>query len=266
MAQSTALLIDAPVRSHFAQLERSSEALTQAATVFLETGLRRNGVAVVFVATATRVSILEQLSRNGLDVDQLQATNRLIVVEGESALDRLMESGTPDWNEFQRLVGSILDRAAATGEGDMRVYGEMVNMLWHRGRADAAIKLEEYWNRIARKYRFSLFCGYVMDGHDRECYESPLHEIGRTHTDVLGTSEDEAFREALDLACKDVYGIPAARLLQLSSIESRPGEHRLPPCWRTLHWILRAMPVSGDAVLAKTLRFYRDSKRSVNVS
>ena len=52
----SALLIEAPVNRHFAQLHRDPQALTDAVSLFLETGLRR-GNSVVVVATSEHIDL-----------------------------------------------------------------------------------------------------------------------------------------------------------------------------------------------------------------
>src|SRR2546422_7020318 len=46
----SALLIEAPVNRHFAQLHRDPQALTDAVTLYLETGLRRCNPVVVIAS------------------------------------------------------------------------------------------------------------------------------------------------------------------------------------------------------------------------
>jgi hypothetical protein len=38
----------------------------------------------------------------------------------------------------------------------------MVDVLWKKGRAEAAIKLEILWNELAQTHTFQLLCGYSM--------------------------------------------------------------------------------------------------------
>jgi hypothetical protein len=137
----------------------------------------------------------------------------------------------------------------------------MVNILWRDGQQGAAIRLEEYWNELARLYPFSLFCGYMLDSHVKESYNGPIHDIGRTHSDIIATPEDDLFRKALDSASKDIFGIPLARLLSLSGQEDNPGEHRLPSGQRTMLWIMRHLPSSSGKVLEVARHYYQDSHR-----
>ena len=51
----------------------------------------------------------------------------------------------------------------------MRVYGEMVALLWEDGNVTGAIELERMWNGLGAEVPFSLFCAYpthLMSGPD----------------------------------------------------------------------------------------------------
>ena len=44
----------------------------------------------------------------------------------------------------------------------VRIYGQMVDVLWKNGQQEAAIRLETLWNQLANTQAFSLLCGYAM--------------------------------------------------------------------------------------------------------
>ena len=66
----------------------------------------------------------------------------------------------------------------------MRVYGEMVDLLWNTGRADAALALEVLWNELAAQHAFSLLCGYSVGNFYKQT--SQFDEICGQHSHVLG--------------------------------------------------------------------------------
>ncbi len=209
----------------------------------------------------TRDYFLEHIQNAGFDVEELVSSGLLTMIDAETTIDRLMKYSVPDWDEFARIVGTAVARAERLGRHTTRVYGDLVNLLWQSNRERAAIRVEEYWNKLARKHRFSIFCGYVVDCNDRAAYAGPLHEIGRTHSTVIASEEDTPFSRALERACSDVYGISVALLLKLSKSENVVGENRLPTSWRTLRWLMKSMPVSGESVFLRTLRYFRDREK-----
>jgi hypothetical protein len=246
------------VNRHFAQLHRDAEGLTDAVSLFLETGLRR-GNSVVVVATPEHVEMfLARLWANELDPSALRKAGQLEVLDAEKLLGMFMRGGTPDWTEFRRVVGGVLDRVRECGRGTTRVYGEMVNLLWQRGEPHAAIRLEEFWNELARLYPFSLFCSYLLDAHHDDCYAGPIEEIGRTHSDILGTADDERFRVALDSASRDVFGVPLSQMVGFAA-PSQEGQRRFPSGQRTMLWVKRNLPSASSAVLERARRYYEES-------
>jgi len=253
-----ALLIEAPVNRHFAQLHRDPQALTDAVTLYLQTGLRRGNPVVVIASRIHTDLFLNRLREDGLDPATFLKSGQLELHDAELALRKFMCNDVPDWEEFRHAMASIFERVRAFGRGTTRAYGEMVNLLWQEGKQEAAIRLEEYWNELARLYPFSLFCSYMLDAHHDHTYAGPIEEIGRTHSDMIGTVEDERFRVALDAASRDVFGVPLSQMVGFSG-HNLEGERRFPSGQRTMLWLKRNLPSASAAVLERARRYYEDS-------
>jgi hypothetical protein len=256
----SALLIEAPVNRHFAQLHRDPQALTDAVTLYLQTGLRRGNGVVVIASPAHVELFLARLREDEIDAGVFLKSGQLEVLDAEQTLGRFMRSDVPDWELFRETIGTVLERVQAFGRGTTRAYGEMVNLLWQEGRQQAAIRLEEYWNELARLYPFSLFCSYMLDVHQHHSYSGPLEEIGRTHSDILGTADDERFRVALDAASRDVFGVPLSQMVGFSR-HTHEGERRFPSGQRTMLWVKRNLPSASAAVLDRARRYYEESQK-----
>jgi hypothetical protein len=254
----SALLIEAPVNRHFAQLHRDPQALTDAVTLYLQTGLRRGNGTVVIASPRHIDLFLTRLREDGLDPGLYLKSGQLELHDAELTLRKFMKHDTPDWEDFRRCMASVFERVRAFGRGTTRAYGEMVNLLWHEGKQDAAIRLEEYWNELARLYPFSLFCSYMLDVHHDHSYNGPLEEIGRTHSDILGNAEDERFRVALDAASRDVFGVPLSQMVGFSR-HTHAGELRFPSGQRTMLWVKRNLPSASAALLERARRYYEES-------
>ncbi|HXM38379.1 MAG TPA: MEDS domain-containing protein [Gemmatimonadales bacterium] len=252
------LLIEAPVNRHFAQLHRDPQSLTDAVSLFLETGLRR-GNSIVVIASAVHTDLfLTRMRDNDLDPTGYLKGGQLELLDAEQTLSEFMRRDTPDWDAFRRTMGSVFERVRTFGRGTTRAYGEMVNVLWQAGKQDAAIRLEEYWNELARLYPFSLFCSYMLDVHHDHAYQGPLEDIGRTHSHIIGTAEDERFRVALDAASRDVFGVPLSQMVGFSR-HTHEGELRFPSGQRTMLWVKRNLPTASAAVLERARRYYEES-------
>jgi len=256
----SALLIEAPVNRHFAQLHRDPQALTDAVALYLQTGLRRGNPVVVIACPLHTDLFLTRLREDNLDPAVFLKSGQLELHDAEQTLRKFMRNDMPDWEDFRRAMASVFERVGAFGRGTTRVYGETVNLLWQEGKQEATIRLEDYWNDLARQYPFSLFCSYMLDVHHDHAYAGPLEEIGRTHSDMIGTADDERFRVALDAASRDVFGVPLSQMVGFSR-NNHEGERRFPSGQRTMLWVKRNLPSASAAVLERARRYYEDSLR-----
>jgi len=95
----------------------------------------------------------------------------------------------------------------------VRAYGEMVDVLWQRGERDAAIRLEEFWNDLARLQTFSLLCAYCIDHLDPQAYADRFGaQIERIGDDTHGLHPCSRWR--MTLPSGDTVTIWAARDLE----------------------------------------------------
>jgi hypothetical protein len=80
-------------------------------------------------------------------------------------------------------MSELLARARGEDVRDVRVFSEMVAILWARDSHAAAIHLELLWSGLCRAERFPLFCAYPRDTFSRNANES-IVEICRIHSKV----------------------------------------------------------------------------------
>lgn len=252
--KSAALLVESPQSRHFCQIHRNAGSLKAALAVFVESGLRRGETVLVIASGSRRAAVVAGIDAGGANAAGLQAAGRLLLLDGRMLLKRFMRGSMPDWPSFHATVGEIIE-SVSRPHVKLRIYGEMVSDLWRAGNPDAAICLEEFWNRLADHYRFSLYCGYELDGMDASPYAAPLEEIGRTHAGVVATNDDPAFLAAIDNASRDVLGIPVSHLLSSSGSQTCNGAHRLPLAYRTLWWLYRNMPSAMIKILRRAERY-----------
>lgn len=241
--------MQSPCGRHFVQFHKDSHSLAVEVSAFIEKGLSA-GEGIIVIASSDHADLfLEKLAQKGIDAEGCRKSGQLRMLDAETALADFMGLAIPDWSRFQSTIGPVIEEVQGLGFKKIRAYGEMVDILWRKGNSGAAIRLEEYWNDLGQVYDFTLFCAYMLDGLSENSYAGPLHEIGRTHSDVLPTEDDERLQKAIDRASKDLWGTPLSRLVTLS--ETKPGEHRLPVGRRTVLWLKRTMPLKVNEVLER---------------
>jgi len=67
------------------------------------------------------------------------------------------------------VIGTTVREAWQNSNGaGLRVYGEMVGILWKARQFPAAIRLEQLWNKLRKSHDFDLFCAYSIDIFDKQ--------------------------------------------------------------------------------------------------
>jgi anti-sigma regulatory factor (Ser/Thr protein kinase) len=106
--------------------------------------------------------------------------------DADEALSRFLVDEWPNADAFGAEVGNVIRRLVGQG-GGVRVFGEMVAVLWDAGHVGAAIELETMWNDLGRDVPFSLFCAYpscsVAGIHDDA---DSFQHLCRCHSAVIG--------------------------------------------------------------------------------
>jgi hypothetical protein len=175
---------------HAVRFYQDDPSLCRIVSAFIGDGLAASQPAIVIATPAHRAGILDELRSLSFDSARLESTGELQLLDAEQTLAAFMRHGSPDPVAFGATVGAVLQRArAARPDATVRAYGEMVDCLWRRDAADAAIRLEVLWNDLATSYPFSLLCGYSMGNfYQQGAYEQICHQ----HTHVVSASGQHA--------------------------------------------------------------------------
>jgi hypothetical protein len=125
------------------------------------------GTSVVMLATDSHQrQIREGLSRFRPDLECLESlwnSGRYIMTDAAKALSQFMIDGSPDQTAFDRTIGKIMCEAAEhSTNGFVFAFGEMVALLCAAGNPAGALRLEQHWNHLAQRQRFSLYCAYPL--------------------------------------------------------------------------------------------------------
>jgi anti-sigma regulatory factor (Ser/Thr protein kinase) len=105
-------------------------------------------------------------------------------LDAATAATGFIVDGSIDRAAFEAVVGAPVRRAAAQHRG-VRVYGEMVALLWAAGDVGAAMDLERLWNELAASVPFALFCAYPADLVCDPLAGEAFSEVCHLHSTVL---------------------------------------------------------------------------------
>jgi signal transduction histidine kinase/BarA-like signal transduction histidine kinase len=176
--------MSAPINDgHLVQYYEKEGFLYERVTDFMSDGLRGSDAAVLIATRAHRDGVESRLVRRGVDLPQLTARGRYHALDAHDTLSRFMVDGTPDPERFANTIGPVI-KTARSDDRRVLAYGEMVALLWAEGNRDAAVRLEELWNDLARKETFALLCAYPISHFDDVGYAKPFSDINAAHTSV----------------------------------------------------------------------------------
>jgi hypothetical protein len=184
---------------HFVQFYERDDYLIESLAGYVAAALETGNSSIVIATLAHRAAVQRELMHRGIALSHAIETGRYVVLDAAETLAKFMVDGMPDVNLFNEQVGPIIEQLS---EGGRRVhaFGEMVSLLWHDGHPDAAIRLEDLWNELARLHRFALLCAYPISAFDKATHEAPFNGICACHTRVIPAesySELEIFDERM---------------------------------------------------------------------
>lgn len=173
---------------HVVQFYQDDKFLVDSISSFVGSALA-TGDATVLIATAAHREGVEQVLRErGLEIGQAARQGRFVELDASETLAQFMVDGLPDEDRFRKVIGATLAQAAASVAGERRrivAFGEMVNILWATGNYEAALRLEQLWNQLAREHSFSLLCAYPIAGFNSAKHTDAFLNICAEHSAVF---------------------------------------------------------------------------------
>jgi hypothetical protein len=230
---------------HRVQLYQDPALLAQAVREYIGGALRRGEGALIIATPEHRALFVQGL-------EDFVESGQLSIHDAEETLARIMVGGRPDWRSFQHAMGGLIAEVRLQYPG-VCAYGEMVDVLWKRGNLEAALRLEEFWNELARLQTFSLFCAYRMNPLDTTVYGGPLEGVCRAHSQLMPAHDSARFDAAVSAASERVLDPQLAQILLALAASHATATH-MPAGQAALFWLRHNMPRTAD----KVLRVLRD--------
>jgi len=172
-------------RDHAVVFYRDEEELAEQVSEYLLPAIQDGGVAIVVATAGHRRSFEGHLAGMGVDVAAASARGFYLALDASETMRGFMVADRPDPAGFWQAISPMLRQAAKAGR-PVRVFGEMVALLWDTGLIDAAIEVEAMWNELGAQYPFSLLCAYPAQPAACAHQLDALTEVCRAHTQVTG--------------------------------------------------------------------------------
>jgi signal transduction histidine kinase len=152
------------------QFYEGSAFLVEVVRVYLANGLRLGEGLVVCATPEHWEGVRRGLQAGGPELAEAERGGRVHAFDANETLARLMPEGVVDERAFRGIVEArVVALQARVAPSGVRIFGEMVDLLWQRGELKEAATLERLWNELLGRQRATLLCAYRMSaGHTGE--------------------------------------------------------------------------------------------------
>lgn len=178
-------VLDTGRGEHVVLFYRDQEELASWVSEYLLPAVAGDGVAIVLATPDHRESFETRLACAGVDMAAARANGSYLALDASETIRGFMVADWPDPASFWQKITPLLRQAARAGQ-PVRVFGEMVAVLWDMGLVNAAIEVEAMWNELGGQYPFSLLCAYPAQSHSCAHHLDALTEVCRAHAEVIG--------------------------------------------------------------------------------
>lgn len=256
MTSCAELLDHVDPEGHLVQLYgKDDRLLIRNISRFMAEGLRR-GDGLLAIASPEHSGSVARHLRQERGYSQAVLEGRLVFLDAQATLDRLMVDGQPNRELLDAVVGDALKGVQArAGHTGIRAYGEMVGILWKTGQHGAAVRLEEYWNSLLHSGNISLFCAYPIDVFGEEFQAENVDALLCAHTHMVPIDDD--LESALDRAMNEVLGERVADLRALTKANHRPSWGEVPRSEAMILWLRTNLPGSASEILGLARQYYQ---------
>lgn len=183
--------------AHVVQVYDRDEDLLGLAGGYLAASLVEGDAVIVMAAPSHCEMFRGALVSAGVDVEAAEGAGALLLVDAVEVANRLVIDGRLDVEVFDDVVARPVRQAAVAGRS-VRVYGEIVAVMWEVGNVAGAIELERLWNQLGDQVPFALFCAYpskLVSGTD---VDGSFAEVCRLHSQVVEAGPAQSMAEATE--------------------------------------------------------------------
>lgn len=173
-------------RCHEVGFHTDDASVTDEYTRFAETSLTAGNPFIVIANPPRQGEIHRMLRAKGIDVDLAIKDGRYVAIDVADSLRTCIVDGWPDEERVWRNAASLIIRAMrASAREHPRVCacGDGTAILLAQDKADAAVRLEQIWDDIARTYDVAMLCGYSNVPHQTD-ENSIFRKISAHHSAV----------------------------------------------------------------------------------
>jgi hypothetical protein len=170
---------------HAVQFYRDDGDLAAGVGGYVIAGLEADHDVLVVATRAHQRAFEAELAAAGVNCDAAAGAGSLVWVDATETLRQFWTGDGLDRACFDSVLGALL-RQATRGGRPVRIYAEMVALLWGAGQVALALELEELWNELRAALPISLLCGYPARLVANNSSSGSVAVVCQVHTTVFG--------------------------------------------------------------------------------
>lgn len=211
------------------------------------------GDSMLVIATPQHWELFSRrLAELGTDTVSCLREGQIGFLDPAETLSEFMVAGQPDWYRFERTIRAAMRQLRIPDDGAaLRAYGEMVAILWNARQFAAAVRLEQFWNKLLAQCSFSLYCSYAIDVFSSAFHPDALDALLSAHTHLVPVQPDGTLEKAFDRAMHEVLGPDAGALKQLIRANHQPSWAAMPDTESTILWIRKNLPDHAEEIVQR---------------
>jgi PAS domain S-box-containing protein len=174
--------------AHSVQFYGDDSFLLDGLSRFIGSALGAGDASIVIATKAHREGLAQRLRLCGLDLTVAAQQGRYVSLDAAETLTKFMVDGWPDAERFHKIIGGVITQSRLVSRTDqprIAAFGEMVALLWAERKSEAAIRLEQLWNDLARTQAFHLHCAYPIGFFYEEQHADLIAKVCAEHSHVI---------------------------------------------------------------------------------
>jgi len=138
---------------------------------FIAVALKAGDAAIVVATESHREGLVLRLKTLGVDVDAAAQQGTYIQLDAADTLSTFTVNDMPDAARFFASFSNSIQsasKAAKARHPRVAICGEGVALLWAEGKREAAIRIEQLCNDLAKTHKVDILCAYPFSLHVQE--------------------------------------------------------------------------------------------------
>ena len=154
---------------------------------FIGAALNGGSAVIVFASESHRNNLTSRLEAHGIDMTAAIAQQKYLPLDSVDVLSKFMVDDMPDPIRLFKVVNDLIDTVSSgTGAAHTRIVacGGLAPVLLSQGKPESAIRLEQLWEQVVKRYGMDTLCTYSRSSFESEQGKDVFQRICAVHSAV----------------------------------------------------------------------------------